>query len=107
MEIHKRDIIEIKKDKFDALKVMREVDAYDFTNKKIIGPHIAIELHKLGSRALHPTHLLKIYPDKSKATMFKIVQERPPKELEKLKQRGHILAFVEEKKIPIRDIKIL
>lgn len=108
MEISKGNIIKIGKDKFDVLTILKEIDKYDTQKNEFIGEHTEIELHKHGSRSLHPTHLLKLYYDDEHTTvLFKIVYEKAPKEIKKPKQRGHIFNYVNKKAILKDQIKII
>ena len=107
MNIQKGNIIKIGKDKYDVLSVMEEIDKYNTEKNEFVGEHTAIEIHKFGDSSLHATHLLKIYHDNDKeAVLLRIEQDKPPKWLEKSKQRGMMFSYHDKKTISIADIKI-
>ncbi len=100
------DKIQIGKNKFDVLKIVEEVDFWDSKKDMLIGEHLEIELHLIGSSSIRPTHILKIYHDKkNNAVLLEIVHEKPPKELGRI--RGNIFSYKNEKKIPVKNIKNL
>ena len=88
------DIIKIDGENYQVLKITEDIEWYDAEKDKIIREHIAIELYKSEISSLHPTHLLKIYYDNpEKAVLLKIIQEKPPKELEHPRRRGNIFSL--------------
>lgn len=77
MKLKEGQIIKIRKEKFDVLKIFHDIDWWDCDKNEIIGEHTAIELHKIGDFVLHPTHLMKrYYNKKDKAVLFKIEKEK-------------------------------
>jgi hypothetical protein len=107
MNIQKGNIIKIGKDKYDVLSVMEGIDKYDTEKNEFVGEHKAIELHKMGDSSLHATHLLKVYHNNNKeAILLRIEQDKPPKWLEKPRQRGMMFSYHDKKSVSIADIKI-
>lgn len=107
MKIQKGNIIRIGKEKYDVLSVMEEIDRYNTEKNEFVGEHTAIEIHKFGDSSLHTTHLLKVYHNNNKeAILLRIEQDKPPKGLEKPRQRGIMFGDHDKKTISIADIKI-
>ena len=108
LHIVKGDTVQIGKDKYDVLGILEEIDKYNTEKNKFIGEHTGIELHKHGSKSLHPTHLLKLYyKNGNEAILLEIVQEKPSKEIEKPKQRGNIFNYINKRVIPRDKIKVI
>ena len=106
MEISIGDIIKIGKDKYEVLNIQEDIDWFDTVKNEIQGKHTAIELHKVGDMALHPTHLLKFYHDnKKEAVLLKIVQDKPPSSIEHPRQRGAMFSHQDKKVIPVEKIE--
>ncbi|MEK6921135.1 MAG: hypothetical protein AABX82_04580, partial [Nanoarchaeota archaeon] len=93
----------IGKNSYEVLERNKRIDYYDVEKKQVLGEHLAVQLHRVGYISLHPTHLLKIYSE-SDASIFKIVQERPPNWLKKTRQRGNSFCYVDERKIVTTEI---
>jgi hypothetical protein len=107
MEFEVGNKIQIGKEKFDVLNVTEEIDKWDSKKDKLIGEHLAIELHKFRSSSLHPTHLLKIYKDR-KMILYEIIQEKIITPLAiRLKQRGGIFSYINPREISMKEVKQL
>ena len=108
LQLNKGQTIQVGKIKYQVLKIQEEIDRVDVEKNKLIGEHTEVELHKKGSKSLYPTHVLKLYyEDPIEATLLEIIQEKASKKIERPKQRGVILSYVNGKKIPIKDIKVI
>lgn len=105
MQIKKGDLLSINNEKCEVLTLNEDIDKFDSKNDKLIGEHTAVNLHKIGNKALHPTHLLKIYKD-TKIVLLTITHKKPPEWLEKPRQRGQIFTYSDETKIPVENIKV-
>src|SRR3989338_7984726 len=71
MKFKEGQIITIGKEKYDVLKIFHDIDWWDSNKNEIIGEYTAIELHRIGNFALHPTHLMKLYYNKKdEAVLF-------------------------------------
>ena len=91
MEIVKEDMIAIGDEKYQVLKVMREIDRYDPKTNRLVGEHLEVELQKIGEKS--PSHFLKIYPKKA------IIMEMK-------KQKGIIFNYTDGKEIPLDSITV-
>ncbi|MBU2523005.1 MAG: hypothetical protein KKE23_01800 [Nanoarchaeota archaeon] len=92
MKVSKGDTLYIGGEKYNVIKVMREIDRYDSKNKKLVGQHMEIELSNSGEDA---THILKIYSDD------KIILMNRAKP-----QKGIIFNYIHGKNIPLDSIKV-
>lgn len=92
MKVSKGDILSIEGEKYNVIKVMREIDRYDSKNKKLVGQHMEIELSNSGET---PTHVLKIYSDE------KIILMNMGKP-----QKGIIFNYLHGRNIPLNSIKV-
>lgn len=93
IKVLKGDILSIEGEKYNVIKVMREIDRYDSKNKKLIGQHMEIELGKTKNDS--PTHILKIYSDDRIILMN---MAKP--------QKGIIFNYLHGKNIPLNSIKV-
>ena len=92
MKVSKGDILSIEDEKYNVIKVMREIDRYDSKNKKLVGQHMEIELGKTEGV---PTHVLKMYSDDRIVLMN---MAKP--------QKGIIFNYINGKNIPLGSIKV-
>ena len=108
MKFEKGNVILIGENKFDVISVLGEIDWYDSKKDEYIGEHLEVGLHIFNSKVLHATHVLKIYnKDNFKVGyLYDFVQNKPLK-LERLKTRGNIISYKNERKILLKDVKIL
>ena len=105
MDIAVGNILRIGKERYEVLECNQRIDYYDVERKRVIGEHIAVQLHKIGDTSLHPTHLLKIYSGEN-ASIFKIVQERPAEWLKNPRQRGSMFSYVDGRKFATTEIEV-
>lgn len=99
------DSIIIKSKEYEVVSIREEADYVEPPYIKI-RMYFAIYLHKIGSKALHPTDCLSYYSDTNKFKFFTIEQPKPPKWLKHPRQRGHLTSFKDSGKINQKDIKI-
>jgi len=60
-KIKEGDIIFIEGEKYDVLKIQKEIDSFS-EKKGFIGEYTEIDLHIFGNKKLTATHIIKIYP---------------------------------------------
>jgi len=92
IKISKGDTLSIEGEKYNVIKVMREIDRYDSKNKKLVGQHMEIELSNSGNDT---THVLKIYSDEK----IILMDHAKP-------QKGIIFNYLHGKNIPLGSIKV-
>ncbi|MFA5887501.1 MAG: hypothetical protein WC852_02215 [Candidatus Nanoarchaeia archaeon] len=101
-KLKKNGMIKIGKDSYEIIYAQEEADYNPKTGK--LRPYLEISLHKNGSSSLHPTHVIRYYPDNTEASLLEVKQEKPT--VEHPRTRGSVFCHNNKKKINIKDIDI-
>ncbi len=103
-------MIVISDQEYEVINVLEEIDRFD-EGGEIIGEHWFMELHKVGDKSFHPTHIAKRYFDNlEKIHFFEINYSKAP-DLGKLKV-GETLKWKsgddwkDKKIILVKDIQV-
>ena len=91
--------------RYESIGLTEDIDKVD-ENGKIVGEHLAIELHRMDITSILPTHLLKIYYDIDKVVLCEITTETQEIKGLRPKKKLKFIVHKEIKVMTFSDLKI-